>query len=182
VQSLQRDLDRYDIRVLQVPMDIPEPRSSDVQEIAREKVLFAYKKLESPVVALDAGFYIYSLNGFPRAFVNFALETIDLDGILRLVDGKDRNCEFRECLAYVDNSLKEPKYFVSHVRGVLSDEIKGEMQEHLWSKLGLIFIPEGSQKTLAEMSYEEYLEWRKIFREKESPSRLFSEWFDKNKM
>ena len=179
LSSLQRDLRPYGINVIQAPMEIPEPRSSDVQEIAREKVLYAYKKIKKPVVVLDAGFYIHSLNGFPRAFVNFALETINLGGILKLVENKERTCEFRECLAYLDNSLKEPKYFIDHVRGTLSFEPKGVMHKYLWSELGLIFIPEGSKKTLADMNQKEYLQWHKLSREKNSSSRHFSEWFTK---
>lgn len=176
IVTLQKDMEKYRIKVIQVSMDIPEPRSSDVSKIAREKALYAFKKLNKPVVALDAGFYIDSLNGFPRAFVNFVLETIDIDGILQLCKGKDRKCEFRHCLAYMDGSIKEPKLFLDHVKGKLSDRPKGVMQKHLWSRLSLIFIPENSKKTLAEMNYDEYLEWRKIAREQETNSRLFGEW------
>ena len=180
VKSLQRVFCETKIRIIQAGMDIPEPRSSDVQEISKEKVIFAYNKLKKPVIALDAGFFINSLNGFPRAFVNFTLETIGLEGILNLVEGKERSCEFRECLSYLDDSLSEPQYFIENVKGTLSHEIKGFLQDHLWSKLGLIFIPEGNIKTLAEMNYQEYVEWRKS-KEKESYSRLFYEWFFKNK-
>jgi len=67
---------------------LPEPRSDDLREIAKEKVLFAYKKIRKPCIVLDFGFYIHSLNGFPKAFVNFVLETIGIEDILKLVDGK----------------------------------------------------------------------------------------------
>jgi XTP/dITP diphosphohydrolase len=177
VISLQREFNPKDVRILKAPIDIPEPRSSDVQEIARVKVAFAYKKLRKPVVALDAGFYIPSLNGFPGTFANFALETIGLEGILKLVEGSDRICEFKECLAYQDDSLTEPKLFLSGVRGSLANQQRGVMKEYLWSRYSLIFIPEGSEKTQAEMTSEEYNVWRKILREENSPSRLFANWF-----
>ena len=106
VQSLQRDLGKYDISVVQHPVDLIEPRSSDVQEIAKSKVNQAYSIIRKPTVVIDAGFYIHSLNGFPRTFVNFALETIDLEGTLKLIDGKSRECEFRECLGYMDEKLR----------------------------------------------------------------------------
>lgn len=176
VQSLQRDLGKYDISVVQHPVDLIEPRSSDVQEIAKSKVNQAYSIIRKPTVVIDAGFYIHSLNGFPRTFVNFALETIDLEGTLKLIDGKSRECEFRECLGYMDEKLSEPRYFLSHVKGQLSDKPKGSMQKHLWSRLGLIFIPEESNKTLAEMSHDEYLDWRKISREKNSLGQQLYEW------
>lgn len=176
VQSLRRDLGKYDISVIQQPIELIEPRSSDVQEIAHSKIQQAYSQIQKPTIVIDAGFYIDALNGFPGAFVNFSLETIGLEGILQLVENKARACEFRECLAYMDQSLDEPKYFLTHVRGQLADSERGSMQKHLWSKLGLIFIPEGSEKTLAEMSYNEYLDWRKISREKNSLGQKLYDW------
>lgn len=176
--SLQREFNPLKVKILKVPIDLPEPRSDNIQEIAKAKVAFAYQVIKKPVVALDAGFFIHSLNGFPKAFVNFTLETIGLEGILRLVENKDRSCEFRECLAYQDDSLEKPKLFVSNVKGSLSNKPEGTMKNYLWSKLGLIFIPEDGKKTLAEMSYNEYHNWRRISREKNSSSRLFAEWFN----
>ena len=168
VQSLKRDLEGYNISIIQRSIDLIEPRSSDVQEIAQSKILQAYAQIKKPTVVIDAGFYIDELNGFPRAFVNFSLETIGLEGMLKLVQDKKKGCEFRECLAYMDQTLNEPKYFLTNVRGKLADYPRGRMQKHLWSKLSLIFIPEGNKRTLAEMSFKEYLEWEKVLIEKNS--------------
>lgn len=176
VESLQRDMGKYNISVIQEHMDLIEPRSSDVQEIAESKIQQAYVHIQKPTVVIDAGFYIDSLNGFPGAYVNFSLETIKLEGILKLVEDKPRGCEFRECLAYMDETLKKPEYFLAHVRGQLSENPRGSMNKHLWSELSLIFIPEGSSKTLAEMTSDEYLNWRKISREKNSPGQKLYEW------
>jgi inosine/xanthosine triphosphate pyrophosphatase family protein len=76
----------------------------------------------------------------------------------------------------MDSELKEPKSFLTHVRGQIAENIRGSMKPSLWSELGLIFIPEGSQKTLAEMSADEYSEWRKISREKNSLGQKLYEW------
>lgn len=178
VHSMQREFDKYGYKVKQLEIDIPEPRSSDVQEIAEHKVKFAYQQIQKPVISLDAGFYIPSLNGFPRAFVNFALETVGLEGILRLAEGKSKVCEFREALSYIEESFDQPNTFIGQVKGILAEKPKGIMQDYHWSKLALIFIPEGSHKTLAEMNKGEYTEWRKISREKESPQRKFVEWLN----
>lgn len=156
VKSLQRHLTPYGIEVVHRPIDLSEPRSSEVREIAAHKAREAYRLLNAPLVVLDAGFYIPSLNGFPKAFVNFALETIGVEGILKLAEGKDRTCEFRDCIAYIGPESQEPVLFDSHIGGLLATEIRGAMQNHLWSKLGLVFIPNGKDKTLAEMSLEEY--------------------------
>src|SRR3989338_10669833 len=95
VRSLERHLNPYGIEVVHKPIDLPEPRADDVQVIAEHKARFAYEIVKEPLVVLDAGFYIDSLNGFPRAYVNSALDTIGIEGILKLVERKKRDCEFR---------------------------------------------------------------------------------------
>lgn len=180
VQSLSRDLASYNITIRQEAMDIPEPRSSDVEIIAREKARYAFEKLQQPVVVLDAGFYIPSINGFPRAFVNFALETVGIQGILKLIEGKERHCDFRECLAYTDKESSESHLFTAFIRGSVASEPRGHMQPHLWSELALIFVPEGREKTLAEMTSEEYAALWKSLSIETSAGRMFGEWYVKH--
>lgn len=175
VESISTDLKPYNISIIQKSIDLTEPRSSDVQEIAQYKMNQAYKQIRKPTIVVDAGFYIDCINGFLRTFVNFTLETIGTEGILNLVKGKLRTCEFRECLAYMDEELNEPQYFISHVRESIAETERGHMQDHLWSKLTLI-IPKDSNKTLAEMSYEECLEWRNTLREKNSLGLKLYNW------
>lgn len=180
VKTIQEDLDKYGVVLIQHPLDLIEPRSSDVQEVALEKIKQAYSQIQNPTIVVDAGFYVDDLNGFPGTFVNFSLDSIGLDGILALARDKSRGCEFRECLAYLDESLGEPKYFLSIVRGRLAEAPAGVMQNHLWSTLGLIFIPEGSEKTLAEMSFAEYLEWKETFRKGNSLGQKLYDWIEGN--
>jgi len=172
--SVSTDLAKYNIEVIQIALDLPEPRSDDLQLIAKEKARLAYEKIKKPCIALDAGFYIHSLKGFPKAFVNLVLETIGIEGILKLVNGISRECEFRHCLAYYDGN-SEPVCFESRVSGTLTESIRGEKKDYHWSKLSQIFIPEGSHKTLAEMSAEEYQAWREKRRANSHATR-FAEW------
>src|SRR3990167_4829261 len=148
IQSLKRDFEKHEISIIQKLINLAEPRSSDVQEIAAAKISEAYHLIQKPTIVLDAGFYIPSLNGFPRAFVNFTLETIGLEGILTLVGGKERDCEFRECLAYMDGTQTEPICFTSAIKGFIAEKPKGKMQNHLWSPLALIFVPPNTGRTL----------------------------------
>ena len=99
--------------------ELDEPRSDDIKEIATSKVKQAYEIVKRPCIALDTDFKINELNGFPRAFVNFALDTIGIEGILKLMEGKkNRECAFSECLAYHDGKKihyfygKHPRNFV----------------------------------------------------------------------
>ena len=105
--------------------ELIEPRTDDIKEIAKEKVLQAYTLVNEPCIALDAGFFIKELKGFPRAYVNHALETIGIDGILKLMEDKiNKECEFRSCLAYYDGI--EIKFFESKSQGKLAETIRGD--------------------------------------------------------
>ena len=134
--------------------ELDEPRSDDIKEIATAKVKEAYEIVKRPCIALDTDFRIEELNGFPRAFVNFSLDTIGINGILKLMEGKEnRKCAFNECLAYHDG--ENIHYFYGKHPGNLSEKIQGVDREEKWSDLWYIFKPKGFDKTLAEMNKEE---------------------------
>lgn len=85
--------------------ELDEPRSDDIKEIATAKVKQAYNIVKKPCIALDTDFRIEALNSFPRVFVNFSLDTIGIQGILKLMENEDnRKCAFNECLAYHDGN------------------------------------------------------------------------------
>ena len=158
--------------------ELDEPRSDDIQEIAKSKVEQAYKIVNRPCIALDTDFRIDELNGFPRAFVNFSLDTIGIDGILKLMENKEnRSCAFNECLAYHDGN--EIHYFYGKHPGNLSYKIQGLDRKEKWSDLWYIFKPKGFEKTLAEMNKEER-ENIKTVDGSYSALEKFAEWYEKN--
>lgn len=178
VYTIRNTLLKYGIEVVHYSLELPELRSDNLREIAKEKVSFLYRKIKKPSIAVDSGFYINSLNGFPKTFVNFVLETIGIVGILKLVEGGKRDCGFKNCLAYMDNSLSEPVYFESKIKGKLSKFPKGEIKDYHWSKLFLIFIPKNKNKTLAEMSFKDYQKWKEKI-DKDYFVSKFGRWFSK---
>ena len=66
---------------------------------------------------------------------------------------KNRNCYFKECLAYYDG--KNIKKFYGTSYGSLATEIRGNYNKKQWSELWFVFIPKNHEKTLAEMTDEE---------------------------
>ncbi|GCD10513.1 non-canonical purine NTP pyrophosphatase [Clostridium tagluense] len=173
IASVQRDL--KNIKVLAYNADLIEPRSDDIKEIAKQKVLQAYKIVKKPCIALDSGFFISELNGFPKAYVNHMLETIGIKGVLKLMEGiSNRYCEFKSCLAYYDGINLE--FFESKSPGTISESIKGNENENKWSDLWYIFKPEKFNKTLAEFSEDDF----KIYDELKEDSyiRKFGIWYE----
>ena len=158
--------------------ELDEPRSDDIKEIATAKVKQAYEIVKRPCIALDTDFRIEELNGFPKAFVNFSLETIGIDGILKLMEGKEkRNCEFNECLAYHDG--EKIHYFFGKHSGNLALHRKGVVCEEKWSDLWYIFQPKGFDKTLAEMNPEERENRKKVDGSVQAMQE-FAKWYEKN--
>ena len=175
-----KSAERYfnNIKFKTYDFELDEPRSDDIKEIATAKVNQAFKMLNKPCIALDTGFFIDELNGFPRAFVNFSLDTIGIDGILKLMQGKEnRKCRFEECLAYHDGN--KIHYFYGRHPGNLSTKIQGINRDEKWSDLWYIFKPEHFNKTLAEMDSVEREERRKIDGSVEA-LKVFADWYRKN--
>lgn len=173
--SLEQKLGKLGIQVISMPIDLRESRAEEPSEIAREKVIEAYQKLHMPVVALDAGFFIQALNGFPGTQTNFALKTIGTEGILDLMEKKrDRQCEFRHALAYLDNTLHEPRLFFRTVHGNLAEEPYAESNPGAWSELSRIFVPYGCDNVEAALTPEE----RSSLSERTSGYyRQFAQWY-----
>ena len=140
--------------------ELDEPRSEDLKEIATAKVKQAYSLVKKPCIALDTGFFIDSLNGFPKTFVNFSLATIGIGGILKLMENQEnRDCRFEEVLAYYDG--KEIRYFYGRHSGKVAYKIEGQERKEKWSDLWYIFKPNHFEKTLAQMNETEREERRK---------------------
>jgi len=161
VKRLEDALKRFNVQEVTItpkPLDIQELRTAEIRVIAEQKARYARSVINDPLVVEDSGFFIDSLNGFPRAFVNFALETIQIEVILRLVEGKPRDCEFRQCLVYADPSMyPELQSFESVSPGTLAEQPIGNASA--W-ELHRIFIPRGYKKTIAEMTLQEREEYR----------------------
>lgn len=139
--------------------DLKEPEINDIELISKTKVLEAYKILNKPCFVADTGFYIedYPNNpGYPGAFVKRSGISTNIEELLEIMKNKtNRNCKFIDCLTYYDGNEFHTFYGVSS--GKLSKEIKGESLKQAKSNLWLVFIPEGYNKTLAEMTDEERL-------------------------
>lgn len=157
-KSAQNYFNETEVELKCFDYDIIEPNVNDIEYIAKVKVLEAYKKVGKPCIALDAGFYIpnYPNNpNFPGAFPK--RELLDKIGIKGLLENmkyvEDRNCYFKECLAYYNG--EELLYFYGMSKGTLAPEIRGLDSDKKWSDLWYVFIPENYTKTLAQMTDEE---------------------------
>ncbi|WP_010297410.1 non-canonical purine NTP pyrophosphatase [Clostridium senegalense] len=174
IASAQREL--KNIEVLPYNAELIEPRGDDIKEIAKQKVLQAYKIVKKPCIALDSGFFVEALNGFPKAYVNHMLETIGIEGLLKLMDKvENRKCTFKSCLAYYDGENME--FFESNDHGTLAHSIRENENNEKWSNLWYIFKPKGFLKTLAEFDEEDFLRYDTNSKD-DTCIKKFGNWYD----
>lgn len=98
----------YGIVVKQFEFEAIEPQAESLEVVALSKIEQAIPHLPNPndmLLVEDAGLFIDALNGFPGVYSSYALKTLDIHGILKLMnhlisadiiqDGNLRKAEFR---------------------------------------------------------------------------------------
>ncbi len=135
---------RFGISLGMVEVELVEPQADSLREIVRAKVRQAYLAVKKPVIADDSGLFIPALRGFPGPYSSFVMKTVGNEGILRLLEGKDRGAEFVCAAGYFDG--REEVVVEGKVAGKIADSVRGR------GGFGFdpIFIPCGYEKTFAE--------------------------------
>ena len=174
---MRKVMQKYQVDIIQLPLHLPNPCSSSIKEAVTTKCNAAFDQMQQAVLVTQTAFYIYALNGFPNTHAEYVLQSIGIEGILKLVHGKDRSCELIECIAYKEDKNSSVKLFIGHKKGQIAPTPKGNMQNHLSSNIAQLFIPEFHYQTLAEMTYLEYLDWHQQMEDVNFPERMFSKWW-----
>ena len=131
-------------------LELDEIQSLNLREIAKHKAHQAHAIIKSPVLVEDVGMVIYELKGLPGPFIKWFIESIGLGGICELVDGlPNRRATIMVCAVYFDGAQEQ--FFYGELSGTISATPRGDGGFGFDS----IFIPDTSQKTLAEMSETE---------------------------
>ncbi|MEI6650676.1 MAG: non-canonical purine NTP pyrophosphatase [Candidatus Moraniibacteriota bacterium] len=148
------DVNRYiGFEIDHLDLDLPEIQSLSSREIVEEKVLVAYAKLGMPVLVEDVSFVIHSLGTLPGPFIKWFERSLGYEGICRLLDGKDRACTASVQYAYFDG--ERTIFSDGEMKGSVSHTPRGE-NSFGWGK---IFIPNGMNRTYAELTDDEKSEF-----------------------
>ncbi len=129
----------------------PEIQASSLEDVVDFGLTWLQERISSPFVIDDSGVFIDHFNGFPGTYTRYIYDTIGLKGVLRQMEGvDDRECTFRCVLGLLTESGEKQK-FVGECSGTLINELRGE------GGFGYdpIFIPDGFDKTFAELASEE---------------------------
>ena len=122
----------------------------DPVEVAEFKIIEAYKLIKKPIIVEDTALLLEAWNGFPGALVKWFEEYMGTRGILDLIQNKNRNAEAKCVIAYFNG--EEISFYEGLVKGKITEERKGDNK--LDFGFDPIFIPEGYDKTFAELGDE----------------------------
>jgi non-canonical purine NTP pyrophosphatase (RdgB/HAM1 family) len=145
-----REAERLGFRLERRDLDLPEPQALDPADVVEAKARDAYARLARPVVVEDSGLAIKAWNGFPGALVKWLEKSAGLETMARMLDRfPDRSATATCAVAYFDGER------VVQGRGEISGTIAHAPRGKSGFGWDALFIPEGSDRTFAEMSGEE---------------------------
>ena len=132
-----------------VKMSYEEIQADETSEISLDSATKLADKISGTFFLEDTGLYIDSLQGFPGPYSSFIARKLGNNGILKLLEGKDREARFVTVITLVQD--RQFHQFEGVLEGTISSEQRGT------GGFGFdpIFVPLGEYKTLAEMSTEE---------------------------
>ncbi len=151
----QKAIQPQDIVVKGLEIPYPEIQASSLKEVAEFGMCWLPDKIKKEevkeVMIEDAGIFISALNDFPGVYSAYVFKSIGLDGILRLLEKEeDRGAHFESCVAYCKIG-SEPFFFQGTVKGNIAREPRGQ------GGFGYdpIFVPEGEERSFAEMTTDQ---------------------------
>lgn len=164
-----------DINIKSPMVKIIEPQADSFEEVSISKARQAYDAVKAPVVVEDGGFSIPALSDFPGVYSKYINQTIGNEGLLKLVEGKDRNAYFITATSFFDGEIL--KTFTKKIYGTIPLVESPTNSKNAWSNLWKIFIPDGYTKTLSEMSEAELIAYQQNGAKKQSSLASFVKWF-----
>ena len=137
-------------RLVQHELDLAEIQALDLETVVAAKAQLAYDALgRVPIIVEDTGLSIESWKGLPGALIRWFEDTVGSAGICSMMEGfADRRARAQTIVAAHDGSLE---LFSGEVRGQIALAPRGD-RGFGWDT---IFIPDGENRTFAEMTCEE---------------------------
>ncbi len=155
VNSARRSLGEQ-FSLEQLALEISEEQET-IEKIATHKARIAYATICRPVITDDSGFVIPDLGGYPGIRIGRELKERGIEHFLAMAKERPLDAYFLMTLAYFESTLKEPKLFTSKVEGKLISEQRGDVNKpFVKSLISMAFIINGQDKTIGEMTEEEY--------------------------
>ncbi|MBK1730735.1 non-canonical purine NTP pyrophosphatase [Thiococcus pfennigii] len=137
------------ISVVHAPIEIHEIQTEDIDAIVRDKAIKAFHIIGRPVFIEHTGLYIDTLKGFPGGLTQVLWDKLQADRFSELLGKLDPpTLTAKTVIAYCDG--RKIHTFTGEIGGRIAQEPKGN-RAFQWD---CVFIPDGYNKTFAELGAE----------------------------
>ncbi len=130
-----------------------EPTKGTMEDIASYKLSQIKHDDDSPIMVDDSGIYFEAYPGFPGILTKRTFRTLGYKGIRKLLDGETRRAFFQGAIAL--RWQGEIKTFIGETYGSIITNIPLDLANDLKFPFDPIFIPDGDNRVLSEMSLEQ---------------------------
>jgi len=133
-----------------IKIDTIEIQDTDVAVVAKKKAEDGFAKLGEACFVDDTGLTIHAWGNLPGALIKWFVDNVGNDGIIAMLEkAESRAATVTTALGYCDEHGSQ--VFIGELHGTIAHFPRGE------NGFGYdpIFIPEGHDKTFAEMTGEE---------------------------
>lgn len=136
--------------VVQLAIDLPEIQELDAHQIIRAKLAAAFKHHSGEFIVEDTSLYLAGLNGLPGPLIKWFLQALSPTGVAKLAaDAGNPGATAKTLIGYA-SSPDDIHFFEGAVEGEIVVP-RGETTFG-WDP---IFVPQGYDKTFAEMARAE---------------------------
>jgi XTP/dITP diphosphohydrolase len=149
VSEARQILKPFNLEVKQIDTAYDENHDSSMELIAKNACKKLASQLNKPVVVEDTGFFFAAYNNFPGALPKYIFESIGYEGILKLLEAKDREAYTKAVVGYCEPG-KKPQIFDGVMNGIIAERVYDKNKDVM--PYERIFIPEGFKVTLSKLS------------------------------
>ncbi len=140
----------HGITLQRVDAPYPEVQADTLEEVVTFGLNWLRGRHGGDLLIDDSGLFVEALGGFPGVYSAYVHRTLGLQGILRLMEGReDRRAHFQACFGLLRGDEV----------GVVRGKCEGTITNGVRGKGGFgydpIFAPGGHRRTFGEMSIEE---------------------------
>lgn len=137
-------------------IDLPELQSLELEAVVAHKAREAYAQLGTPVLVEDVALSFAAFGTLPGTYVKWFLQEVGNEGMLRMLQGfDDRSATAHIMYGLYDGTTLHT--FSGQTRGTVPTEVRSS-EASAWKSSkswNAIFVPDGSNKSYAEMTDEE---------------------------
>lgn len=134
----------------QISVELFEPQGVKVEDVVREKAEDAFHKTGKFVLVEDTSLEFVAWNGLPGALIKWFLDTTGNEGMLKMLFGEtNRMAIAKTAVGFFDGA--KAQVFVGEISGTIPETVRGT-GGFGWDP---IFIPDGHEKSFAEMTSAE---------------------------